>query len=300
MEKKIVVTGGAGFVGANTVQYLSTKDLQIYAVVRPGSAHNNRIAHLENVHPIELDKEDLINIPRFIKQADYFFHFLWRAHRNDREESQKNVTYTLNAVKVAAELGCKRILITGSQAEYGATSDIQLEDSATNPFDEYGKAKVEACLQSQELAERLGVEWVWGRIFSLIGRYEPDCRLYPHMVNVMKQNGDLHLSSCMQNWDYLDVKDAAKAIYRLALYGHSGEIYNIANGNYRPLKCFVQETKKILNSKSCIHFGDSPQPFVSLQPSIEKIIRDVGWKPMISYEESVYESLNSKNSNTDT
>ncbi|MCR4798624.1 MAG: NAD-dependent epimerase/dehydratase family protein, partial [Lachnospiraceae bacterium] len=109
----------------------------------------------------------------------------------------------------------------------------------------------------------------------------------PDLVRKLKAGEQISLSSGRQNWDYLDAGDAAECIIALYERGHDGEIYNIANGAYRPLREFVEEAKAILNSHAEIHYGEDPTPFVSLQPSVEKTKRDTGWAPVVSFAEGL-------------
>jgi len=107
--------------------------------------------------------------------------------------------------------------------------------------------------------------------------------LYAHLMD----GKEMELSSCRQNWDYLDVYDAADAFISLAERGGNGEIYNVANGDYRPLIEYTEMLKKMIAPEVNISYGKDPEPFVSLQPSIEKIKEDTGWTPKKSFEDSV-------------
>ena len=200
----------------------------------------------------------------------------------------------LDALRAASELGCSRFICTGSQAEYGTvpSDELILEDRELFPFSEYGMAKVDACRKSRVLAKELGIEWIWGRIFSLIGRYEPAGRMLPDLYRAMKNGSKMKLSSCRQNWDYLDVYDAADALIALGERGVDGEIYNIANGSYRPLRKYVEELCGLVKKKygDCgeVEYGVDSSPYVSLQPSIIKIRKDTGWSPIREFKDSIY------------
>ena len=194
----------------------------------------------------------------------------------------------LDAVETAARLKCKRFVGVGSQAEYGVVhTEIIREDSALNPYGVYGANKAAACFLTRSRAEQLGIEWVWGRIFSLTGMYDPRSRMLPNVIKNMINEVDSSLSSCEQNWDYLDIWDGAEALISIAQRGAPGEIYNVANGEYRKLKSYIEEAKGIVAPNARIQYGADPDPFISLQPSVEKIKTDTGWKPMVSFEQSV-------------
>ena len=97
------------------------------------------------------------------------------------------------------------------------------------------------------------------------------------------------LSSCRQNWDFLYGVDAGKALLAIAEKGRNGEIYNIADGRYRPLKEYVEIVEDVCGGNSSITYGEDTKPFVSLQPSIRKISEDTGWQPDTDFRAKIRE-----------
>ncbi len=291
---KAVVTGAAGFAGYSLVDALLKKNNEVYAILRPGSEHNKRFKpDTAGLHLIELDCADFDKIADFVQtDCEVFYHLAWFGGRDDFEVQKKNIDYCLMALESAGKLNCKRFVGIGSQAEYGVTQGIQSESLMPNPVNSYGSAKTAAMYLSKRRAGQLDIEWIWGRIFSLYGDFEPSGRMLPDLMRGLKNNEDFCLSSCRQNWDYLHVKDAAEAIIAIGTHGLSGEIYNIANGDYRPLKEFVEEVKLISDSDSTISYGRDPEPFIALQPDVSKIKRDTGWAPIIDFSTGVKDFLN--------
>ena len=289
---RAIITGAAGFTGSALVNELLSEGIEIFAIVRPNSTHNYRLPS-DNplLHIIELEPVNYINIPDYIcSPCNIFFHLMW-TNGITLDEQRRNVTYTLDAIKASKICGCNRFISTGSQAEYGIIpiNTIISEELYPNPVTPYGIAKVEACNISKEYASENKIEWIWCRIFSLIGKNEPKSRMLPKLFLNLCSDATTYLSSCRQNWDYLDVRDAAKALKAIGEKGHAGEIYNIANGNYRPLKDYTELLKSYVSPNTKIIYGEDPNPFVSLQPSISKISMDTGWTPKYSFLESIEE-----------
>ncbi len=289
--KKVIVTGAAGFAGANLTEALSEKGYKVYAMTRPSSPHNSRIERLKNVEIIELDLNDIYKLPDLVNdKCDTFFHLGWiGADRMDFERQYINVNIGLESIKVAQEMGCKRWICTGSQAEYGVRSDVQYEDLMPNPFNAYGVAKVTLCYMSRYYTKQHNVDWVWGRIYSLYGKYEPSGRMLPDLIAHLKAKEPVSLSSCTQYWNYLDAEDAADALIALSENGHSGEIYNIASNTSLPLKEYVKIMIEMYGTNSIIQYGPPPYPFVSLRPSIHKIIKDTGWTEKKSFKKGLHD-----------
>ncbi len=290
---KAIVTGAAGFAGYSLTKELSDIGYVVYAVVRPYSSHNDRLKGLRNVRLVELDCKDYSDLPLFINdECDVFFHLAWFGGRYDIDEQNKNIIVLDNTIKSAAALGCKKIVCTGSQAEYGPQTELINEKTTPNPIDAYGAAKISAMHIGRQRAKEVGIEFIWGRIFSLYGLYEPIGRMLPAMLIKLNSGETMQLSSCEQYWDYLDVRDAAKALIAISERGKDGEIYNIANGECRPLKEFVDIVMNITGNRGQVVFGLKSNPFYSLNVDVSKIIRDTGWKPEIDFEDGIRDYLN--------
>ena len=281
--KKCIVTGAAGFTGCNLVEGLVAAGYFVYCVVRPNSQHNKRLEKLANVKLVYADMADYEYLHEQIAEpCDIFFHLAWQGGRYDFPAQYQNIEDTLWVLEAAKEIGCRRFVCTGSQAEYGPQADIITEETCPHPIDAYGSAKLAASILTRQRAMDIGMEWVWGRIFSLYGRYEPAGRMLPELVASLKAGKDFYMQSDgEQNWDYLNIADGAQALIALGERGKNGEIYNIANGNYKPLKEFISEIQQQAGTKAQVHYALDKKALFSLQPDVGKITRDTGWKPNV-------------------
>ena len=189
-KKKAIVSGAAGFAGYHVTEKLIEHGYFVYALVREGSSHNHRLEHFsdEEISLVPCDMSEMSHLSEKISDScDVFYHLAWAGGRNDFTQQTDNIAPTIYAVEQAAKLRCKRIVCIGSQAEYGAVETELIEESRIpNPHCAYGSAKVAACYLSRNRADQLGIEWIWGRIFSLYGKYEPGNRMLPFLVNAIK------------------------------------------------------------------------------------------------------------------
>ena len=284
--KNYIVTGAAGFLGCNlTERLMQEEDAHIYAVVRPNSPHNVRLAPSERLTIVPADLSDYARLDEMIgTPCDVFFHLAWQGGRYDFAAQYGNIADTLGALEAAARLGCKRFICTGSQAEYGRQTALITEETCPHPADAYGAAKLAACALTRQRAADLDVAWIWGRVFSLYGKYEQEERMLPALVNSLRLEQAFALSSSgAQNWDYLYAADAADALLALAKRGRAGEIYNIANGGYRPLRDYIEEARAVIAPQCDVTYGAADAGVFSLQPSVEKIQRDTGWMPVTDF-----------------
>lgn len=286
-----MVTGAAGFAGANLVELLLEKGYFVYAVVRPDSAHNVRLQESESLKIVPLDMINYYRLEESIPEScEYVFHLAWQGGRHDFAAQYKNIAATLDLLKAAKRLGCQRFIVTGSQAEYGPCRNVITEDVLPQPIDAYGSAKLAACILSRQLAADLRIDWLWGRIFSLYGKYEPLSRMLPALVKALKDGKafSLNTDGC-QYWDFLEASDGARALLAMAERGHSGEIYNIADGNFRQLREFTEMARQKIAPSTKINYAqnDSGQIIYSLRPQVDKLAADTGWQPRISFIDGI-------------
>ena len=284
--KNYIVTGAAGFLGCNlTERLMQEEDAHIYAVVRPSSPHNARLAPSKRLTLVPADLSDYARLDELIgTSCDVFFHLAWQGGRYDFAAQYGNIADTIGALEAAARLGCHRFICTGSQAEYGRQTALITEETCPHPVCAYGAAKLAACVLSRQRAADLGIAWIWGRVFSLYGTYEQEGRMLPALVKSLRSEQTFALSSSgAQNWDYLYAADAADALLALAERGRTGEIYNIAHGGYRPLREFIEAARAVIAPQCDVAYGAADADVFSLQPSVEKIRRDTEWQPVTDF-----------------
>jgi len=140
--KNYIVTGAAGFLGCNlTERLMQEEDAHIYAVVRPNSPHNARLAPSERLTLVPADLSDYARLDEMIgTPCDVFFHLAWQGGRYDFAAQYGNIADTIGALEAAARLGCHRFICTGSQAEYGRQTAVITEETCPHPVCAYGAA----------------------------------------------------------------------------------------------------------------------------------------------------------------
>lgn len=297
--KKIVITGATSFIGIHLIEkWLDTGNCEIFAVIRPSSQNRRRIPVDNRIHVVECAMDKYDTLIDKIESADIFFHLAWEGvrppYRDDIVIQRNNYEYTLKAMKISEKIGCKVFLGTGSQAEYGVISGLVNEKYPCNPNTAYGREKLHACMELKKMSNESGIRFIWTRIFSIYGKYDHPKTLLMTALKKMQKNEIIEMTAGTQLWDYLNVSDAAYAMVLLAESECASGIYNLASGQYRPLRDFILELKEILQSKSTIKFGAIPYGTggpINLTPNVSKIKNEVHWTPKISFEKGIRELL---------
>lgn len=292
---KFVITGATSFIGLELIDYLLAHNHSVVAVCRQDSKGLSFIPH-----EVEIVVSKMCDYGRLcdaIPKADVFVNLAWggTGHdgRNVVDIQNENITYTIAAMHAADKMGCKVFVEAGSQAEYGATTEPQTEDSNCNPFSEYGKAKLKVKQELFNLSEQLDINYIHLRIFSLFGEKDHPWTLIMSAVDKMLKNEQLDLSPCTQNWNFLYVKDAVRMITILCEnavdnISFKHEVYNIASDDTRQLKEFVERIKFLTGSSSILNYGANiPHNYVSLQPDMRKTIDEIGFNEFHNFDDVI-------------
>lgn len=312
----VVVTGATSFIGAVTTGRLLRAGHRVCAVVRPGSEN---LGHLwacvpedgkDRLRVVSLDMERIEELGRELLPEggtspadgacgiwDGWIQIGWDGagseNRMKREVQQANVRNSLASVRMASELGCRRFLFTGSQAEYGIHRTVITEETPCNPVSEYGKAKADFANLAKELCKSRKMEYIHTRIFSVYGPGDHPWSLVNTCLSTWQRGGHMELSECTQQWNFLYIEDAAEAIVRLLTAGRSG-IYNIAGEDTRVLREFIEEMYALCGSRGSYAYGmrkPNAEGPASLIPDITKLKAETGWQPATSFTEGIYETM---------
>ncbi len=308
--KRAVVTGASGVLGSALVKKLLENGTEVLAILREGSPNNRRLADYVSGVPgsrnllrvEECSLESLRSLyaepgasgTRGPGSMDVFFHLGWTGtkgrDRFDPRIHTKNVEYALDAVELAARLGCRTFVGAGSQAEYGRTRERLRPDTGTFPENAYGVGKLCAGMATRILAAGMGIKHVWTRILSVYGPNDGERTLVTYLVRSLLDGARPVCTAGDQIWDYLFAEDAASALIAAAEKGRDGAVYLVASGRERPLKEYILEIRDVVSPGAVIGFGEVPyaeNQVMHLSADITGLMRDTGWKPEVPFAEGI-------------
>lgn len=298
---KIVVTGATSMLGVALLEEALKNDIErIYAVVRPNSNNLYRLPQSKKISIIEAEMDEYKYLSSKINDAcDVFYHFAWKGtgrHRNDSVFGQcDNIAITLQALHAAKELGCKKFVGVGSQAEYGLL-DIEkiAPDSPVNPVQNYGITKYAAGKPAMNEAEKIGIICLWVRVFSVYGKYDKPTTMISAAVKKMLNGEATAFTAGEQLWDYLYSSDAGRAFYLIGERAMESKIYCLGSGHARKLKEYIQIMRDIINPNIDPGIGLIPygkNTIMNLCADVSELTKDTGWTPTIEFEEGIKEFI---------
>ena len=294
----IAITGATSMLGVATIKNCISKNILVLAFVRKGSSKIKRLPSSPLVKKVECDLAQMKEFNDEDLSADVFIHFGWaftdKAGRNDVSKQLENVQFTLDAVHLAKQLGCKKFVGAGSQAEYGTPNVPLRADTPVNPLIPYGIAKYAAGRLSAMECKKEGLEYNWVRILSVYGPHDNEGTLINQLINNAKNNIPMGLSGCEQIWDYLHEDDAGAAFVAVAEKGVDGKIYPLGSGVGRQLKDYVQDVISVVNPAYKPEYGK--YPYSPIQPMYligdeSELSSDTEWKPNIVFVHGIEKSF---------
>jgi UDP-glucose 4-epimerase len=291
---RALVTGAAGFVGANLARRLLAEGHEVHLVVRPGS-RQWRIEELVGdvaIHDVDLEEGERVG--RILREArpDWIFHLAARGayswQTDVSEILRANVLGTANLLEAATRDGFAAFVHAGTSSEYGFKDHAPSEDEPVEPVSAYAVAKVSATMLCRLFAQR-GHRIVVLRLYSLFGPWEEPGRLLPNLI-LRGLMGELPpLASPDAAHDFVYVEDALDAfVAAAATEVEPGAIFNVGSG--------VQTTLGAAVSLSRRTFGIDAEPkWGTMGPrawdtnvwyaDTDRIARQLRWSPRHTFED---------------
>ena len=292
--KKAVITGGSGGVGLALIKKLLAEKIEILVFQR---SESERKKYLPNDPRLKVEFYSLDELSGYVpmeKDYDVFFHLGWtntqKKYRDDLKKQEENVSYSCDAVELAARMGCHTFIGAGSQAEYGRVSVPLRGDLLCKPETAYGIMKLSACYATRFLCNKYNMRHIWLRILSGYGIYDNvNSMLISNIIKSINKQ-DLAFSKGEQIWDFIHMDDIAGAMYAVSQRGTANAIYPIGSGEAKPLYEYIKIMCGILGEdwkKSIGKVSYSENQVMYLSADISELTRDTGWKPQIAFEDGI-------------
>lgn len=297
--ERAVVTGPTGAVGLALIGELLDQGAEVVAVCRPDSSRIGQLPSDSRVSVVECALSDYAELSSLAGgEAQAFFHLAWDgtygATRRDFTLQESNIRYSLDAVLAASEMGCGVFVGAGSQSEHGHVDGVLAPGMACHPDNGYGAAKLSACVMTGALCHELGMRHEWCRIVSMFGPGDGTHTLVSQVIDGLLKGEHVSCGPCEQLWDFIYSKDAARAFRLAAELGTDGAVYNVASGEMRPLREFVEEIESCIPGGGEVGFSERPyypNQVMRLEADISNLVADTGFSPERSFEEGIRETI---------
>lgn len=289
----VLVTGGAGFIGAHVVEELLKKK---YRVIVPYINIDSRSTFAQKelekrvvVVPLDIrDKQKIFDLHKKY-QFDYIFHLaaqtlVTEAYKNPRETLDVNIMGTVNMLELVRENNAiKGIIIASSDKAYGKTTEAYTEKSPLKGDHPYDVSKSSADLIAQTYFSTYNTPVVITRFGNVYGEGDLHFdRIVPGICEAIVKKKTLAIRSDGKYVrDYLYVKDVANGYMTLLKYIDTihGEAYNFSSIDTLSVVDLIKKAEKILNRKINYRILNTAKNEIPYQHLNDAKIKKLGWKP---------------------
>ena len=314
-EKKITVTGAAGFIGSNLCEALLEKGNEVVALDNFATGKKENIEHLlehPKFHFIQGDIRNIDDCKKAVAGVDYVLHqaalgSVPRSIKDPITSNDVNVSGFLNMLIACRDEGVKRFVYAASSSTYGDSEALpKVEDKIGKPLSPYAITKYVNELYADVFAKTYGMETIGLRYFNVFGRKQDPNGAYAAVIpkfvgQFMKGespviNGDGNYS---RDFTYIDNviqanmlslivenKEAVNTVYNVA-YGER----NTLNDLVTYLKEYLSEFDPKINDVEVLHgpnrLGDIPHSLAS----VEKAKELLNYQPQFSLQKGLKEAV---------
>jgi nucleoside-diphosphate-sugar epimerase len=259
MSRRVLLTGGTGFVGRQVLASLLEKEVSVVPVVRNQSAGMLPVSPLIEtpIYTNNLFEEDESWWKRNLQRVDVILHLAWYAEPGRYQFSTENMKCligTLRMAQAAAEVGVKRIVGVGTCFEYAASNQPLSADSPLAALSPYAACKLATYFSLSQVLPQYGVEFAWCRLFYLPGNGEDARRLVPAIRKNLSEGRPVDLTAGNQVRDFLDVGKAGRQIADVALSGQTGAV-NICSGKPVTVRELAESIADEYGLRNLLNFG---------------------------------------------
>ena len=295
----VLVTGGAGFLGARLARRLVARGDAVHLIVRPSTdlaRIDDLIGHVTLHHGDLTDADGLAAIVGLVEPRTVFHIAATGAYGADNGAAlfRDSVLATFNVLQATAPLRDCRIIHTASSLEPGPRPEPIREDDPFAPVAPYGAAKAAATLLARQAAAG-GRRVVMLRPFAIYGPGEPARRLIPTAIRAALTGTPLRLTAPGYTRDLIFVEDVVDAYIAAATTeGIDGELINVATG--RPTA--NEETVRLIARITGRAIAIAPEPFPARATDtavwcadVHKAQRLLGWRAAHDLEQGLAKTI---------
>lgn len=305
---KILITGGAGFIGSNFIRYMMKKYpdyefINLDALTYCGNLENlEGIDQSKNYEFVKGNIADKILVDNLMKDVDYVVNFAAESHvdRSIKDPEifiKSNILGTQNLLNAAKKYNIKKFLQVSTDEVYGSLGKTGYftEETPLQPNSPYSATKAGADLMVRAYYNTFNLPVNITRCSNNYGPYQFPEKLIPLMISNAMEGKSLPVYGDGKNIrDWLHVYDDCTAIDLVLHKGKIGEVYNIGGHNEKQNLEIVKLILSTLNKdESLIKFVDDRLGH-DRRYAIDsnKIRKELGWKSKYTFETGIIETIN--------
>ncbi|MSU54600.1 MAG: SDR family NAD(P)-dependent oxidoreductase [Candidatus Staskawiczbacteria bacterium] len=302
-NKKILITGGAGFIGANFVYKFLELGYSVTTLERKSTNLWRLKKVLSNIKIYSPDLTDYKKTEACIKKIkpNIVLHFAaYGAYQRFQQDIATtidvNVKGTINLLHACQKVGIECFINTGSSSEYGIKNAPMKETDVLEPDNLYAITKSAVTLYGQMMARKFNFPIATIRPFAVYGYFEEPGRLIPDIIKAYLHHVPPKLSSPHSVRDFIFIEDLIDGYMAVIknIKKIKGEVFNLGSGKQDPVHTVVTIIKELNDSAIKPHYGSLKK--AQTEPSmwvadISKAQTLLKWKPAHTLEQGLKKDI---------
>lgn len=295
-KEKVVVTGGAGFIGSHLAKRLLSEGYEVHVIDNFSNGKRENLP--EGIFLTEADISSLEEIIPVIENSKYVFHIaalprIGYSIENPIKTFKSNVDGTVSVLEACRLCGVSKVIYSSSSSIYGDQDEIVLhEEMVPRPQSPYAIQKLQGEDWGRMYNDKYGLNFVSVRYFNVYGsNMDPDGKhalLIPKFSKLMKEGKKLPITGDgSQLRDFTHVNDIIEGTVLAAYSNDTGnaDVYNLGYGKGRSIKEVA-----LMFGGEIEYIPRRDEPKITWADN-SKAKRVLNWSPKISLEEGIQEFL---------
>lgn len=301
-NKKVIVTGGMGFIGSHLTERL-LEDNEVTVIDNGITGRMENIENLLDHKNLTLIKGSIVdlNLTEIFQGKDYVFHLaaipsVPRSVKDPYSSNEANITGTLNVLIAAKDAGIKKVIFSSSSSVYGDTPTLpKIEDMPVNPQSPYAITKATGEMYCRVFEELYGLPTVCLRYFNVFGpRQDPTSQysaVIPKFITaIANDKSPLIYGDGEQSRDFTFVKNVVDANI-LSCESDKTGIFNIACGRRITVNQLVDYINEILGKEIKSVYADPRQGDIKNSLADISKAKGFGYDPKDEFKEELLKTV---------
>lgn len=299
MSKKVLITGGAGFIGSALSKYLQEEGHEVF-VLDDLSFGKRALAGVPDNRFFKADIRDRAATQHVLDETRpnivlhlAAVHFIPYCNEHPAEAADININGTISVLDAAQSKGSvEQVFVASTAAVYPIADGAMDEEHALGPMDIYGTTKLATEKLASEFHLRTGIPTIIGRFFNAFGPNETNPHLFPTIQRqILNGARTLRLGNLDPKRDYIHTEDMSRAMSALLATGINGfDTFNIGRGIEYSVREIVAAFERALGEKLTIEVDPARVRKVErmhLLADVRKLKTATGWEPKWGIDEGV-------------